>query len=155
MYYVVTYLEKVCTLTSCIFSMMSACGSTRLSRTDKCSTILSSLPGQHLANSEKGSEYSLDMCLRCCSISVDLTRRNLSQLRGDLLDLRFEGFHGTFDGFNSRVLLKETPNSIPLSLDIGLPLLDFLIQRLEFVVDWWLSAHEKVVCQTRTYILFP
>lgn len=116
--------------------MMLACGSTRLSRTDKCSTILSSLLGQHLAKCLKGSEDSLGLrLLRCCSISLDMARRNLSQLYGDLLDLRLEGFHGTFDRFNSRVLLKETPNSIPLPLDIGLPLLDFLMQRVEFVVD--------------------
>lgn len=45
-FYMMTYVAKVCTLASWIFSMMLACGSTRLSRADKCSMILSSLVGQ-------------------------------------------------------------------------------------------------------------
>lgn len=48
--YMMTYVVKVCTLASWIFSMMLACGSTRLSSADKCSMILSSLVGQPLHN---------------------------------------------------------------------------------------------------------
>lgn len=123
-----TYVEKVCTLASCIFSMMLACGSTRLSRAHKCSTILSSLVGQPLAHVKKDTAYSLGTGLfGCCSVSLDLTRREVSQLCGDLLDLCLEGFHGALNGFNGCILLKETTDSLSLSLNIGFPLLDSLM----------------------------
>lgn len=94
----ITYVEKVCTLTSCIFSMMLAGDSILLSRTDKCPMILSSLLGQSMANTKKETEDSLGPCLfRCDSVSLDLSSRGLFQLCSDLLDLRFEGSHGAFD----------------------------------------------------------
>lgn len=123
-----TYVAKVCTLASCIFSTMLSCGSTRLSRAHKCSTILSSLVRQPLANVKKRTTDSLGTGLfGCCSVSLDPARRNLSQLRCNLLDLCLEGFHGALDGFNGCILLKETPDSLPLSLNIGFPLLDSLM----------------------------
>lgn len=92
----------------------------------------------------RDAKYLLGPCIfRCCFISLNLATRNLCQLRSDFLDLDLEGFHGTLDRFNGRVLFKETSNSFPLSLDIGFPLFDFLMQRLKFVVDWYSSAEEE------------
>lgn len=100
----------------------------RASRSDKCWTILSSLLGQPLANIKREAGCSLDPCLfRYCLISVHLTRCNISQLCIDLRDLSSEGFHVILNGFHGRAFLKETANSFPLALNIGLPLLDSLV----------------------------
>lgn len=94
--------------------------------------------------------------LSCCSVSLHLTRRNISKLLSDLLDLCLEGFHGTLDGYKGCVLLKETLDSLSLSFNISFALLDSLVQRLEFAVDWNSSACDRnFVCKTATYTLFP
>ena len=90
--------------------------------------ILSSLLGQSLTKIEREAGDSLDPCLfRHCSVTIHLSRCNLSKPCIDLLDLRFEGFHGTLDGFNGPVFLKKIPNRFSLSLNIGFPLMDSLM----------------------------